>query len=480
MQNKVNSLLRISMLDYETFGSNESKTVEDRNIFTLDDARNTKSINFTGKCGGEIRVELSVLVKQTANGSLDVSGKALLFEGTSENTNDLDGQKTFSKVIAPNTTDRISFRVNNTDEGDDYADIYMEFINTRLNDQDCPANIKAKADVLGIGFTGAAVSNINAPTVVRNGMKVDFEKCDIYCSPSTGTHEVHGDIRAKYDAKSGPNSDLFLPITDETTTPDTRGRFNHFSGNGSIYWHPDTGPMEVRGGIRGSWSRQGWERSIYGYPTSDEMKINSNPNQWYSDFQNGVIFWQDNAELQPKTASLTGNQVRDAFSNLFREKANDPKLSIDSVSISAVSNTRYDFWRSKNRTITFRITGEYSVDWAPDPDYTILLELSFYADPVPNGRTAARIFASLVSYNITTYNFAGIGTTELKDGLKSKLDDIFRNPIEISNGQVIPDNAGFLSFKVMQDGGFTFYFRPDLAGGFAAAIIQNFLNQLSS
>lgn len=290
MENKINYYSRIFMLDHETFGRNETRTVENRGVFMLSDPRPSNSLFFIGKCGGEIRVELSITVRQIANGDVNVSGKALLFEGTSEDTTDLDGQGTFNKNIRANTTDTVSLRVNNTDEGGDYSDIFLQFSNTKLNNQDCPNNIRAKAAVLGNGFTGNAVSNINSPTIVRNGMKVDFEKCDIYCSPSTGTHEVHGDIRAKYDAKGGPNSDLFLPETDETATPDTLGRYNHFSGNGSIYWHPDTGPMEVRGGIRSSWSRQGWERSIYGYPTSDEMMINQNPVQWYSDFQNGVIF----------------------------------------------------------------------------------------------------------------------------------------------------------------------------------------------
>ncbi len=480
MQNKVSYTARIFMLDHETFGSNETKTVQSSGIFTLDDAKPSNSLFFIGKCGGEMRVELSVLVQQTTNGNIKASGKALLFEGTSENTGDLDGQKSFSQDINANTTGRIEFRVNNTDEGDDYADIFLEFINTKLNEQDCPNNIRTKATVLGSAFTGPAVSNINSPTAVKNGMKVDFQNCDIYCSPSTGTHEVHGDIRAKYDAKGGPNSDLFLPITDETTTPDTIGRYNHFSGNGSIYWTPNTGPMEVRGGIRGRWANQGWERSTYGYPTSDEMMIKQNPNQWYSDFQNGVIFWQDNAEMQPKTASINGQQVRKAFENIFREKANDPKLSIDSLSIVNVGNTRYDFWRSKNRIITFQITGEYSVDWIPDPNYTITLHLEFFANPVPNGLVASKIFARSAGFSITTSNFAGLGTQELANGLKEKLDNVFKENIDLTGSQSIPENAGFLSFKVMQDGGFTFYFRPDLAGGFAAAIVQNMLDNMAS
>lgn len=470
------------MLDHENFGSNEKKTVENSGVFTLDDSKPSNSLFFVGKCGGEIRVELSVIVKQMSNGSINVSGEALLFEGTSENTTDLDGKGTFNENILANTAKKISFRVNNTDEGGDYTDISLEFTNTKLNDQDCTKNIQVKASVLGSSFTGKAVSNINSPSPVQGGVKVDFENCDIYCSPSTGTHEVHGDIRAKYDAKKGPKSDLFLPITDETATPapNNKGRYNHFSGNGSIYWHPDTGPMEVRGGIRNSWARQGWERSRYGFPTSDEIRISPNVAQWYSDFQNGVIFWQNDAEIQPKIASINGEQVRKAFENIFKEKANDPNLRIDSISITNVGNTRYDFWRSKNRIITFKISGEYNVDLIPDPDYTISLDLEFFADPIPNGQIASKIFVRSKGYNIRTYNFAGLGTKKLADGLRSNLEKIFKNPIDLTGSQEIPGNAGFLSFKIMADGGFTFYFRPDFVGVFAASVVQSMLNDMSS
>jgi LGFP repeat len=480
MQSKITYRSSISMLDDETFGADERRTVVNSGVFILDNTRRTNSLFFVGKCGGELRIELSADVTQLDSGNITVSGRALLFEGTSEESTDLDGQRTFNQTINANTTGTISFRVNNTAEGGDYADISMEFTNLRLSDSDCTTNIKAKAEALGSAFTGAAVSNINAPLTVPNGKKVDFQHCDIYCSPSTGTHEVHGEIRRKYDAKGGPGSDLKLPDTDETATPDGQGRFNHFSGNGSIYWHPSTGPMSVRGAIRHTWATLGWERSLLGYPTSDEMHINSSPNQWYSDFQNGVIFWENSAEKIPKTASLTSAQLRNAVKNLFREKANDPKLTIDSVAIVSVSNTRYDFNRSKNRTITFEIKGEYQLDGLPDPDYTITLQLAFDANPMPNAQVATKIFVSLITGHVHTYNFAGIGTGQLANQLSAKLSEVFATPIDLTESQNIPAEAGLLSFKVMQDGGLKFFFRPDIAGTFAALSVQSFLNDMAS
>ena len=88
---------------------------------------------------------------------------------------------------------------------------------------------------------------------------------------SAGAFEVHGAIREKYLALGAEASILGYPRTDESSTPDGRGRFNHFQG-GSIYWTPGTGAHEVHGLIRDGWSALGWERNPQlGYPISDEL-----------------------------------------------------------------------------------------------------------------------------------------------------------------------------------------------------------------
>jgi hypothetical protein len=79
---------------------------------------------------------------------------------------------------------------------------------------------------------------------------------------------VIGAIRDKWLSLGGEGSFLGQPLTDELTTPDGVGRFNHFQG-GSIYWTPNTGAFEVHGAIRDRWAELGWERSYLGYPTSD-------------------------------------------------------------------------------------------------------------------------------------------------------------------------------------------------------------------
>jgi uncharacterized protein with LGFP repeats len=108
----------------------------------------------------------------------------------------------------------------------------------------------------------------------------------IYWTPSTGAWSVHGAIRDKWSSLGWERSFLGYPVTDETGTPDGRGRFNHFSGAGSIYWTPSTGPWSVHGAIRDKWASMGWERSCQGYPVSDEFAI---PGGRQSNFEPGAI-----------------------------------------------------------------------------------------------------------------------------------------------------------------------------------------------
>jgi uncharacterized protein with LGFP repeats len=115
--------------------------------------------------------------------------------------------------------------------------------------------------------------------------------CTTYSSPATGSHQVCGAIRAKYQALGGPSSMLGYPTTDELPTPDLVGRFNHFANDGSIYWTPSTGAWSVHGAIRAKWASLGWERSFLGYPVSDETGTPDGAGR-VNDFSHaGSIYW---------------------------------------------------------------------------------------------------------------------------------------------------------------------------------------------
>jgi uncharacterized protein with LGFP repeats len=134
---------------------------------------------------------------------------------------------------------------------------------------------------------GAGSGEMGLPD--RRGVARDFQNGSIYWTQQTGAHEVHGRIRDHWARLGGTRSFLRYPLTDETGTPDGRGRFNHFEG-GSVYWTPQTDAHEVHGAIRDKWASMGWERSFLGYPVSDELGVPGS-NERISRFQGGDIRW---------------------------------------------------------------------------------------------------------------------------------------------------------------------------------------------
>src|SRR5260370_34531430 len=234
--------------------------------------------------------------------------------------------------------------------------------------------IDAKARQLA--WVGAATSEIEQ---VGRGYVVRYEAADIYYSTVTGAHEVHGDIRAKYNAFGAANGVLGLPATDETGTPDGIGRFNHFEG-GSIYWTLNTGPMMVRGVIRDMWAAQGWENSQFGYPVIDYLTTTGNPPEHWNGFQNGGIYSKNNIAAEALVAEIAPQDLTALVRKTFEKalKAADSDLGIEGgVNVLNISDWGFGFWESRKRMITYEINGFYSNGIPFVPDATFRLELQF-------------------------------------------------------------------------------------------------------
>lgn len=123
----------------------------------------------------------------------------------------------------------------------------------------------------------------------RVGRFNHFEGGSIYWkSGDPEAHVIQGRIRdasQNQDWEAGP---LRFSITDEITTPNNDGKYNHFDG-GSIYWSPGTGAHIFKGHIRSYWAKLGWERSRIGFPTSNEYPEHLGAVQ--QDFQNERLQW---------------------------------------------------------------------------------------------------------------------------------------------------------------------------------------------
>ena len=113
----------------------------------------------------------------------------------------------------------------------------------------------------------------------------------IYWHPNVdgGTaHQVGGAIRDKWAERGWEREYLGYPTTDELPTRQPGGRFNHFQG-GSIYWSPSTGAHKVLGEIRNYWGKNGWEKSRFGFPVSEERRLNDGAVQ--QEFQGHALQW---------------------------------------------------------------------------------------------------------------------------------------------------------------------------------------------
>ncbi|HYO54266.1 N-acetylmuramoyl-L-alanine amidase [Archangium sp.] len=162
------------------------------------------------------------------------------------------------------------------------------------------------------GFLGPCKTNeLTTPDGI--GRYNHFQNGSIYWTSATGAWEVWGNIRIKWEALGWERSALGYPITGELGTPDGIGRYNHFQ-YGSIYWTPETGAHEVRGNIHAKWKALGWETSPLGYPITDEMGTPDGIGR-YNHFRKGAIegsiywtpttgAWAVYGQIRTKWASL--------------------------------------------------------------------------------------------------------------------------------------------------------------------------------
>ena len=98
-------------------------------------------------------------------------------------------------------------------------------------------------------------------------------------------------ISAKYADLGGAGGVLGATSGAVAGCQDGFGYYRHFR-NGSIFWHPAAGAHEVHGPIRAKWAALGWERSVLGYPTGDQVPgSDAEQRGAYNTFQGGAIHW---------------------------------------------------------------------------------------------------------------------------------------------------------------------------------------------
>jgi len=133
----VTATVTLYVEDSESWGSNETWRGTKTNAVTLSTAHLPQQfMEFVVKMGGEIRAELYFTAQIiNPNGDVVVDGEFKLFEGTSEDNNDLDGQRTFQILVNNNSQSSYSSRVNNDDEGGDFATASITISNSQMKSE---------------------------------------------------------------------------------------------------------------------------------------------------------------------------------------------------------------------------------------------------------------------------------------------------------------------------------------------------------
>jgi hypothetical protein len=155
-----------------------------------------------------------------------------------------------------------------------------------------------------VGFPTSDEGNTNCLDAQGNlGRTNGFQTGSILWSPVTGAHEVHGAIRAEWQALGSECSVLGFPTSDETNTSCGGGRYNNFE-HGAITWMPDTGAHYTSGAIRQAWAARSYECGCLGFPTDDPTPFGSaDQGGVLQHFQHGSITFRNATGIATATCS---------------------------------------------------------------------------------------------------------------------------------------------------------------------------------
>jgi hypothetical protein len=130
---RVTAVVSFEGQDYENFGSNEYPApINTSRTIILSDALPQNLVGFVSKWGGECRAEFNLLAQRLDNSDVHLRGVLKLFEGTSEDTDDLDGIREFEFICPRSATVPFEAFVRNDDEDDDdWARVHVLVTNNR-------------------------------------------------------------------------------------------------------------------------------------------------------------------------------------------------------------------------------------------------------------------------------------------------------------------------------------------------------------
>ncbi|MFB8275459.1 LGFP repeat-containing protein [Nocardia colli] len=365
--------------------------------------------------------------------------------------------------------------------------------------EDIRQKIDAKAEKLGgETFTGPRQGGAATGLTSFDIASIRYEKCTIFYHRDVGAFEIHGEIRHKYEYLN-LGAVLGMPITDETACADGVGRFNHFT-NGSIFWHPDTGPFAVHGAIRDLWQQRGMERGPLGYPICDQFSTPSGSQSCL--FQNGGLS-QDGGDpaVDAPAANLDSGPLLDFIWRFFDRFVHESPENIGlypQKSRDRMSSTGGDFLRARNRIMTVTINGFRDnglligdTEWSAQMDLLMHEVDNVVPADIPAEKRAGFMGKNLVvelmpgSPRVVARGGLDQIAAKVQRNLSDGISDAFARPIRLvapddERLPTFPRDSEILGIIIRPAGGLSILFSRSFAGGFAAAVAQRRLDELGT
>ncbi|WP_171042326.1 LGFP repeat-containing protein [Sinomonas gamaensis] len=141
-----------------------------------------------------------------------------------------------------------------------------------------------------LGFEAGVLGYPTTETIggLRNGGSYqNYENGAIISSPTAGTHESYGAMRARWQQLGFETGVLGYPTTNVVSGIKNGGSYQNYEG-GAIVSSPTAGTFESYGAIRQEWQLLGFEAGVLGYPTSPIVGGIKNGGS-YQNYENGAI-----------------------------------------------------------------------------------------------------------------------------------------------------------------------------------------------
>ena len=284
----------------------------------------------------------------------------------------------------------------------------------------------------------------------------------IYKDGATEAFETHGAIRSKFGELGWEAGFLGFPTTDETKTPDGKGRFNHFDG-GSIYWKRTISAHEVHGLIRQYWSDHGWETNPeLGYPISDETPTYPGSPHRFSDFENGVVYWSSGNSRAVSLSKLTNgslpaDQILPQIKTTVKGYIPNSNIYITKgPSLAKLTDYRWD-GSLHNRMYKIRVDVGINIKYGL-PDASSILD--FWMEVVfdrQQGLYWTTLYKCTFKTHVPDVTSAFYSAEQINSQLKAAIDPLRGLP---RNTQKVPDGRQLLSAKVMPNRDLNIYLQP--------------------